>query len=522
MVVDSVASKENVYPQEHTPLLSQYIKSVFDSLDPNLASLARRAIGTTFHPEKNQSVTALATNSIREQWKVLSTKDPEISKRFRKWGIGAQIDSIKQQDVNLSSSSELGDAYILRNLESIIAFAKSENLDFLLGRYSGDELMAFFIPKEYVDAKEIESKFAKWNEEFFNTDHPINHELQKILPILKETHGPSTRLGANIKATNLSELKFNKQKDLRERQLLGECIDATEGKLEPGIDPLVEELINAWSIERHIENMTNEVQWLKTVLPSSIYEMYLEAIQHGVNQGKAMAYAEDATFEGMFPRLTVYRMEVFEEIVMELSKKEDLILVQDSDPYIKWTNKNVSHKAGDNRILGLREVTRPTIRHTFQSNASLIHAIPLSEYKAFELAMGELVEHQVEPKLNKDDHNPKPYHVVTSKIYHENEWINPTVTSKTTPEELWTMVDELRSQQTWNEFATVLSQIGVAPEALSNLTNILTNRINRIDLALEVVSSLLSLGRISEDNVEEALKAMVEAESQYSQPRPQS
>lgn len=522
MVVDLVGGSEQVDTQERTPLLSQYIKSVFDSLDPNLASLARRAIGTNFHPEKNQSVTALATNSIREQWKVLTTTDPEITDRFRKWGIGAQIDSIKQQDVNLASSSELGDAYILRNLESIIAFAKSEKLDFLLGRYSGDELMAFFIPKESIEAKEIETKFAKWNEEFFKTKHPVNDKLQKILPHLKDIHGPKTRLGANIKATNLSGLKFNKKQDLRERQLLGEVIDATEEKLESGEDSLIDNLINTWSIERHIENMTKELTSLPTLLPKSIYKMYLHTTESGATQGKAMAYAEDATFEGMFPRLTVYRMEVFEEVVMQLSRSKDLILIQDSDPYIKWTNKNVSHKASDNRIIGLSEATRPTIHHTFQANASLIHAIPLDEYKAYESTMGKLVEDQVEPTLNIDDHHPKPYHVITSKVFHENAWIHPVVTSQTTSEELWMLVDELRNQQTWNELATVISKIGFAGEAISNLTNILSNRINRIDLALEVISKLLHLGRISNENIEAALVAMIEAETPSLPPRPRN
>ena len=91
-----------------TPLLDNLVTNVINSLDIRLRRLAVRALGTRFHPEIGVPKSALAVNSFREQWQLLEQSDPNLAKRFRDWGVGSLIDSVKQQDVNLATNRNIG------------------------------------------------------------------------------------------------------------------------------------------------------------------------------------------------------------------------------------------------------------------------------------------------------------------------------------------------------------------------------------------------------------------------------
>lgn len=473
-----------------TPLLDNLVTSVINSIDIRLRDLATRALGTRFHPEMGVPKSALAVNSFREQWQLLEQSDPNLAKRFRDWGVGSLIDSIKQQDVNLATNRNIGDSYILNNLESALSFAKDKNYDVMLGRYSGDELIAFFIPKDGpVDPNTLNDEFIAYNQAFLKKNTSLNAELNKVLPKLKEVHGYDLKLGATIKSKTVSNLSFNSKENMRDRQLLSSLIDHVEDKFAevPGYkqSSLCESLVKSWQSPRQIsdhEEALKETSWFGSILPKSILDLYDLAVKSGISPAIAATYAEEATFEGIYPRMRIYRLEVFPEIARQHAKIHGKVaIVKSGDPYIKWTNKHVSHYAGDQRMIGLAKDYRFAYDASAQHHGSFLHIIQGDLVEQHIKTDSALVHNQSDTPLDPHNHNPTPFKVTTNCINPGDNQEILYITPETTDEEIWEHAEKLSAQQTLNEIITLTERSGYSFVALRNLIKYLSVRINRLE-----------------------------------------
>lgn len=495
MSADSIQHEQSIIPENKSlaPSVVEYTQNIIASLDPSLQELAKRAIGTNFNPEHGEQVMALASNSFKEQLRYHESKDPSIMDRFTKFGVAAMIDSNKLQDVNILTSGQFGDSYVLRNIESIMTFAKEEGMDVMLGRYSGDEILTFFIPKQEISADEIMTKFSAWNRKFLAQKDPFNDKLSGLLPELQQIHGSEFELGASIEAINLKDITFNMKEDCRERELLGQVIDAIEDKLKHGQQHLSTELLDNMMTTRKLAFSFNDNPWFQEKLPDSVYKLYLDAIDKGATPDEAGAYAEDATFESLYPRMMVYRMEVFEEVTNRFRNQKDYVLIKSADPYMKWTNKYVSHSAGDKRMIGLADsdFVRVSYSATFQHHGSLLHLLPAEFLEVHDRTAERIVTSQPEADLNTDDDNPTTFRVITSTIRELDGTSSPAIiTKETSSQDLWNYVDILRGEQTVNEITTLISRISLFSSAVDNFFEYLSVRINRLEEAINTASTI--------------------------------
>lgn len=496
MSVDSAQHEQSILSENKAlaPSLLEYTQNVLSIIEPGLKKLAERAIGTVFNPENSAPITTLASNSIREQLTYQLTKDPTIVDRFKQFGIGAVIDSKKLQDVNLLSSPELGDSYILRNMESIITFAQEEKIDVMLGRYSGDEIIAFFIPNGELSAEVLEEKFITWNKQFLAQSNPVNDRLQSLEQEIQRRHGIDAKIGASIKAVNLKDVTFSKKNNTRGRQLLGDVIDAVEHKIKPGKDNLGEQLLINMMEPRKLTYAYKEIPWFPELLPGSILDLFQEAKMQGADPAVAGAYAEDATFESLYPRLRVYRMEVFEEMIKKYTRKHgDIVLVKSGDPYLKWTNTFVSHHAGDERMLGI--VDHPFVETAYlgtaQKHGSFIHMLPADHLEIHNRATQKIMAEQPEAVLDPDINKPTAFRVITSGITDTNgSTIYSRITPNTSKDEIRYIIELLGAEQTTNEITTLLTRVGAHVESLSNFIKFLSVRINRLEEARAISKKL--------------------------------
>ncbi|GAB4026747.1 MAG: hypothetical protein Fur0011_3110 [Candidatus Microgenomates bacterium] len=498
-----------------TPLLDNLITSVINSLDTRLRALAIHAFETRFYPEKGMSKSALAVNSFREQWQILEENDPDISERFRNWGIGCLIDSVKQKDINFATNHNIGDRYILNNLESVLSYAKHKNYDVILGRYSGDELIAFFIPKDGpVDPNTLNAEFITYNQAFLEKNTSLSVELNKVLPNLKKVHGNELKLGATIKSKRVSNLSLNNNENMRDRQLLTTLIDHIEGKYTeiPGYtqSSLCDSLIKSWQSPRKINDnkeIHKETSVFESILPTSILDLYHQAVNSGISPAIAATYAEEATFEDIYPRMSVYRLEVFPEIARQLAKKYGKVaIVKSGDPYIKWTNKYVSHYAGDQRMIQLAKEYPASYDASAQHHGSFLHLIKGSLIQQRLDNDRELVDHQPDNTLSLHNHNPKPFKVTTNFIYSDKEQKVLYITPNSTDQEILEYAKELSAQQTLNEIITLTERSGYSLVALKNLIRYLSVRINLLEEFTNIAKEIHSPKKV--DRVANAVKRL--------------
>lgn len=486
---DHTTSSETRSNESKTPLLDKLFSNVINNIDQHLRALATRALGTTFHPEIGLPKSALATNSFREQWQLLTKNDPDLEERFIKWGVGSLIDSVKQQDVNLATDRNTGDSYILNNLESALSFAQQNNYDVMIGRYSGDELVALFIPKEGpVDPEELNQNFLKHNREFLNKNTQLSAKLNSILPKLRKHHGKNLELGATIKSKSIKDLTLDPTKNHRDRQLLSTLIDHIEDK-HPSNDKagtiLATALTSSWNSERKIvdhDALVDQISRLESLLPPSIKNLYHQAIEGGRNLATAATYAEEAAFEGIYPRMSIYRMEVFGEIIKEKAKiYGKVVLAKSGDPYIKWTNKNVSHHAGDQRMLGLAETYGNTYETTAQHHGSFLHIINYEKYQQCIEQASRYEASQLDADLNQQNHNPEPFRVTTMSTDPTDTKVVFTITTDTSEEEIWGYIEQLGIAQTANEISVLVARAGgLSQVAINNLISYGYTRPNRV------------------------------------------
>lgn len=490
--------KETRSNESDTPLLDKLFANVINNIDPHLRALAARALGTTFHPEIGLPKSALATNSFREQWQLLTKDDPGLEERFAKWGVGSLIDSVKQQDVNLATDRNAGDSYILNNLESALSFAKVHGYDVMIGRYSGDELVAFFIPKNGpVDPEELNQNFLNYNKNFLSKNTQLSAKLNSILPKLRKHHGKNLELGATIKSKSIKDLALDPTKNLRDRQLLSTLIDHIEGKHSnnnKSTAKLATALTKSWNSERTIVDhsaLVDQIPRLESLLPPSIKNLYHQAIEGGSNLATAATYAEEAAFEGIYPRMSIYRMEVFGELIKEKAKiYGKVVLAKSGDPYIKWTNKNVSHHAGDQRMLGLAETYGNTYETTAQHHGSFLHIINYEKYQQCKEQISRQEIGQDDADLNQKNHNPKPFCVTTMSTDPTGSEEIYFITPETSDEEIWQYIEQLGIAQTINEISVLIERAGgLSLVAINNLINYGTTRPNRIpDIILGIAA----------------------------------
>lgn len=510
--LDRNIEKNTITHQEIAPLLWERTQVIIEHCDPRLQQLEQRAICNNLYPiENGPPVPILATNSFPEQMKYLKTLpgNEDIAERIKKWGMGAMIDSIKQNDINRAGGCELGDAYIMRNLESIMQFAKSKGIDIMVGRYSGDELIAVFIPHQAMDAKILSAEFADFNKKFLQAKHPINEKLQSHLNTLRKTHGNTLTLGASVKAINLTNLKYSPSHTHRERQLLGEIIDHIEEKHQSGGESnLIDDLLYNWSLERKLPfDPESEVykNWLNKLLPPSIKALYESARQVGVSIEIAAAYADEATFEGLFEREKVYRMEVFGEITQKnIDKYGPVVMIKSGDPFLKDANKDISHHAGDIRMKKLADHMTGMLA-TFQNHGSLIHLISHSDAPRLAEYWEEAQVKQPTANLDRSNHNPDTFFVVTTVLEEDEEGkpIFAMLNKEIDPQTIYTYLETLQVEQTWNELRILTIHAGLSPVMLDVLIdNYLDPRPKRAIDELDMIDMLEDTGKLTKDAAE--------------------
>lgn len=480
-------------PQAVAPLYSAYTNDVLDSLDPRLHEVAISALSTQFHPEPGVSPTlGLNTASFKEQFQRYVSRDSGFIERFRASSIATYLDSIKTQDVNIARDNNLGDAYILRNLESVMAFARDNQLDVLLGRYSGDECLAIFVPQDpdhQLDPVWLDQQLTSYNRQFIDQNHPTNNKLREVLPIIRANqHNPTLELGIINKSVRLADIQHATYHHEREHQLLGSIIDATHDQ-SLGNSSLFDSLLHSLQSRREI-NSEEEIRLLTSRLPASRAAMYNQLLESGISSPMAAAYVEAATFDELMPRAAVYRMEVFQELADALATYYEntggVVIASFGDPHIKTANLS-SHALGDLRLIaGFEQVLAACPEmFIFKHNGSGLAIYPVNQLEDIQERFSSLIDTNSPPNLGTYDGITTP--LIIGTIYQPDG--QPAFITTDNRSELWNIVDGFRFTQSYAETSYLLTLCQIHAGWDTILTTRLSLRRNRLQLAYDLLES---------------------------------
>ncbi len=365
-------------PLVHTPLLDKHHAATLNHLPSEIRELAAEAIETDFHPTNREApYHTLNTESFNEQAALIMSRHENDASYSLEAALDHSIvvyaDGRHVQLVDKHAGSTAADRYILGNLESLMQAAEKVEADIIIGRYSGDELVAIMIPRNYQNYDQslwrdevLKQTLEATNHQYFYQEgspaRPLTQFIENTTATQTTMRGESLNLGLDIKLKHLNAINVEINQDghpVRERELLSYIIDGIEHPQEESatsstLSKLVCETISRESVV-HEEIWDDREATLKNKIPPSlrsrVQEVWQKTSETGM-QKRTLAYAVAATYERLFPEMEVLKSRFLYEFVhdwLEQNPEESLVMYTGAPIFLKDTNKT-SHRLGDQII----------------------------------------------------------------------------------------------------------------------------------------------------------------------------
>lgn len=371
-----------------------FIKHFEKLLSPNeyIRCLQEMALMTTRHPNpdnKQEQVLCPTVESMPLQFlhlvsntdgKINEIKLKEVSSRIRDFGQMFYADGIKVQAAS-GAKKQLGDLYIITNLDILHRAANELKCDLIYGIYSGDENCGIIlIPREdskIKDREALKKDFEqackeKTKETYQNPNHPHSKFFQEMQSNVTMSH-PQEKLGFTLYTDILEGHDIPKpaqHKAIRLRTLVAAILDLARGKKLPPAKysaSLVDSLLATLQLPLTSHHKVDDI---KGKIPQNILQYYrLARAVPDVDQDALLGLVEKAVFEPIFPReLNVRKISnLVEDIQDGIAQNYKYRLVSFANTNVKPKN-NESHIKGDNEIIAGFNVMQRYVNEAYQTH----------------------------------------------------------------------------------------------------------------------------------------------------------
>lgn len=387
-------------PPSITPKLTEYVRQIITHEPPELQNLALDAYTNSFHPKPAmgeatlEPTRALSIDSLPKQAQLLPT-DYDLRKGLTN-GIGLLIDAKNLQLTNKKLGHNVGDSYILTNMESMMEVAESIHAHILIGRLTGDEVVVFLLPQDHNTNL---SPYLENSDSGIEDETKINHiikniQKERLKGIQDAMH--DVELGLHCKAGLLRNIDPSYSDQNRLIDIVSHVTSGIERSLpklpdnHSVVDTLMLDLIQKAPAKRS----EKQLEHILSKLPPSMKAKLDKINKNDPNYAHAVDLAMTATWERLYGETEVMRPEFLFEMAQNLVKQNkgyDIVYIANQD--IKKANKH-SHDAGDFCLKQtadtIKNVTKhleykgdkPNI-HLFQSFGSHVALVPRHYTKEF-------------------------------------------------------------------------------------------------------------------------------------------
>lgn len=384
-------------------------------------------------------------------------EDPTIFlNNLESCGLVASFDGVKIALIDQKVDPPTADAIILGNMEIYLATADDLNLEIVLGKYSGDEDVAFIAPKnptQYQNQRELQTKF----------DHLLHEKksnyykepfFSKATAALKEYY-PNEQLGFTSRYTTLDQVHVYSPQIYKKsegqlipdhkatphaKQAIGACIDAADNK---GVRPS--------------ESSIPLIDYLKDSLTQN-----LDAV------------VQNKELEGIFPKdLNVRKIALLQADLnahFAISNSDDIHLIRFADVLMKHVNKTDGHTKGDHhmvatvrmvrRLLDELKIKQDTV-NIYQHNGSFVMTAPKTVYDQVAPILNDPITFNTNFAKLEDRREPldgqdiklraAPFVVSTTTLIKNGARAPLALNRENYTEKLWESISDLRIMQITNE-----------------------------------------------------------------------
>lgn len=457
---------EKVHTEEISkvaPLLNLATQEVL-AVYPNNSQLVKDALISHLTDVSDHSVDIPNTSALPEQLALAAENGHKISADT----FVIPLDVKGLLHVSTALGHEAGDLYIAIAVDRV-AQCLSTKLDLVaICRVEGDEILLMGNDKPGLTPMtdtEINTLITKDQAEFFSQ----NYNRDVVGTTITSLHGlqrqnPKFTPGVKIEAYRLQELTLENLPDhLRAKEIASLLYHPEITRtIRPPIDDTPLPSFLESSLHRHRQHyetaspLSNLHQGIKDIL-SERYALSLIEIDRLDDTTRSLL--EDAIFEGLYPRGTVYRMVLFEEIAKQLALSGKIRIRRAADVLLKDANSR-SHLEGDEHLkksaIALHEAYPDAL--IFQHHGSFL----IVDQEPFDSAAEASPYTHIDLSKNETD-DTAPYLVITNYIETARGKPVELLLSKdnvgklTTENKLWEAVRILQEQHSFNELSSILS-----------------------------------------------------------------
>lgn len=395
-------------------------------------------------------------------------------------------------------------------------YSGDENTGILIPRVKKGQVTA-------LTQETIYSTIQAQSDSYYRSNNPTSKfflSAQAAIDAKEFKDQPQIGLKIKAKAVKDTKIHLSREQITRERGFASGIMDATTNKHINDNTTTITQAIKDIYQGKRIVGQDNS-RYKNPIFPPNIYQLYLESVHDIVSSelsgeyrqdmtlpqlielGKknthidelirqATAYAELSTYEPLYPgSLEVRKIACFEQdISQNIANGEDTYLVRFADTRMKSVNE-FSHTLGDNHLIGTMRLVQQVLSNhgiadvhdkikyyqhfgsfmittTDQSLATRINEILENSFELnkeiYSINQTRELESQVEDYTQDSEYRAKPFVVATTKLKSPstNEFENIVFSKDSKPQDIWKLVEEMRSAQQGNETRVTLVASGYA------------------------------------------------------------